>query len=44
MHNLLDSLLAKYLLFLRLPEVGAGTYWQLHEQGVDIESLLEIGA
>ncbi len=41
MHNLLDSLLAKYLLFLRLPEVGAGTYWQLHEQGVDIESLLD---
>lgn len=41
MHNLLNSSLAKYLLFLRLPETGAGTYWQLHEQGVDIESLLD---
>lgn len=41
MHNLLNSSLAKYLLFLRLPETGAGTYWQLHEQGVDIESILD---
>ncbi len=41
MQALLDSSLAKYLLFLRLPETGAGTYWQLHEQGVDIETLLD---
>lgn len=38
---LLDSTLAKYLLFLRLPETGAGAYWQLHDQGLDIESLLD---
>lgn len=40
-HPLLNSPLAKYLLFLRLPETGAGAYWQLHEQGLDIEELLE---
>ncbi len=39
--SLLDSCLAKYLLFLRLPETGAGTYWQLREQGLDIEALLD---
>lgn len=40
-HPLLDSCLAKYLLFLRLPETGTGTYWQLREQGLDIETLLD---
>lgn len=40
-HPLLDSCLAKYLLFLRLPETGTGTYWQLREHGVDIETLLD---
>lgn len=40
-HPLLDSSLARYLLFLRLPETGAGTYWQLREQGLDIASLLD---
>lgn len=40
-HSLLDSSLAKYLLFLRLPETGTGTYWQLREQGLDIETLLD---
>ncbi|WP_039918015.1 DNA-processing protein DprA [Cellvibrio mixtus] len=39
--SLLDSCLAKYLLFLRLPETGAGAYWQLREQGLDIETLLD---
>lgn len=38
---LLDSTLAKYLLFLRLPETGAGAYWQLRDQGLDIGSLLD---
>lgn len=33
--------IAKHLLFSRLPETGAGTYWQLREQDVDIEHLLE---
>lgn len=41
MSPLLDSSLAKYLLFLRLPETGAGAYWQLHEQGLSIDSLLD---
>lgn len=41
MQALLDTSLAKHLLFLRLPETGAGTYWQLYEQGVDIETLLD---
>lgn len=40
-HPLLDSPLAKYLLFLRLPETGAGAYWQLHEAGLDLETLLD---
>ena len=35
------SSIAKYLLFSRLPETGAGTYWQLREQDIDIEQLLE---
>lgn len=39
--SLLDTPLAKYLLFLRLPETGVGTYWQLREQGLDIASLLD---
>ncbi len=39
---LLRSNLARHLLFLRLPETGAGTYWQLREHGIDIESLLDL--
>ena len=39
-HPLLDSPLAKHLLFLRLPETGAGAYWQLREHGLDLETLL----
>lgn len=40
-HPLLESCLAKYLLFLRLPETGTGAYWQLREHGIDIETLLD---
>lgn len=40
-HSLLNSTLAKYLLFLRLPETGAGAYWQLREQGLDVETLFD---
>jgi DNA processing protein len=40
-HSLLDSPLAKYLLFLRLPETGAGAYWQLRELDLDICALLD---
>ncbi len=40
-HPLLDSLLAKHLLFLRLPETGAGAYWQLREMDLDIATLLD---
>ena len=40
-HPLLDSPLAKYLLFLRLPETGAGAYWQLRELDLDICALLD---
>lgn len=40
-HPLLDSSLAKYLLFLRLPETGVGAYWQLRERGLGINDLFD---